>query len=131
MYTSWVVFFPDEVVHLHILRIHFIFCILGILLFPPKLAKCIPIISPSVYMQKLFQYLTIIYPQLWVCHRYNWREKERQHSKLETDDKHWHLPWKKKLLGLALQKTFGKCLESFKKIAKGDGKTFAQKTRSQ
>ena len=60
MYTSWVVCFPDEVVHLHILRIHFIFCILGILLFPPKLAKLIPIISPAVYMQKLFQYLTII-----------------------------------------------------------------------
>ena len=48
---SGIVFFPDEEY----------FCILGILLFPPKLAKSIPIISPAVYMQKLFQYLTIIY----------------------------------------------------------------------
>lgn len=50
---SGIVFFPDEEY----------FCILGILLFPPKLAKCIPIISPATYMQILFQYLTIIY-----CH---------------------------------------------------------------
>ena len=70
-----------------------------------------------------FQYLSII---SYVRDTFNF--KKGYHSKLKTDDIYW-LALKKKSLGLALQKTFGKCLESFKKIAKGDGKTFAQKTR--
>ena len=86
----WVVFFPDEVLHLQILRIYFIFCILGILFFPPKLAKCILMISPDVYMQILFQYLTIIYGHA-VCVIDTIDAKKKiiiQNWNLETDDKH-------------------------------------------
>ena len=101
-----------------------------LLLFPPKLAKCIPIISPAVYMQIIFQYLTIIYRHsVCVMDTFDAKKKAiiQNWNRIISIDTFLE----KKLLGLALQKTFGKCLESFKKIAKGDGKTFAQKTRSQ